>query len=205
MQINLRPSNDPVSIRWMRPGSQAVEAILREQNAPILPLPTPWCFNRAEWALLVTSGLVHALGGPHGWQDWDDATHLRPSGVNERDCLLSVAALFLQGPTWPQGGDRARRAFERLAERATQYRATEGNESILPWPRVVFSHAGRLLPDPSFQAPALEHMVEETHIDTLVDLAKHGEEITFKDLAQTLGVPAEKLNELWAGTVRRVR
>ena len=231
MQINLRPSDDPVSIRWMRPVSLAVEVMLREQDAPTLPLPTPWVFDRAEWTVLVASGLVHALGGPHGWQDWDEATAFRTSGVNERDHLLIIASLLLQGTMNPESWlmpavirgsalgplNRSLQAMRRLAERAAQYQMNEGMaDDVLPWPRVLTEHAGRLLlsdaqrrflefPDPSFQAPMLEHLVEETHIDTLVDLAKHGEEATFKELARTLGVAADRVDELWAGTVRRIR
>lgn len=212
MQINLRPSDGPV-IQWMRPVSPAIEGLLREQDAPILPPPTTWYFSRAEWTMLVTSGLVYALGYPHGWDDWDQMNRFRPYDVDEREHLLVVAALLLQQqdssavpsewllpqPPWQSG---AVRALYRLVKRALQYRRDEGiAEDPLPWPR--FGQGVRL-PDPNFQAPRLEMLVEETHIDTLVDLAKHGEEATFKELAQTLGVPAEKLDELWVGTVRRV-
>ncbi len=60
------------------------------------------------------------------------------------------------------------------------------------------------LPLPGGHEPLLEHSIEATHVETLVDLAKHGEEVTFKDLARTLGVPVEQLNDLWTGTVRRI-
>lgn len=212
MQINLRPSDDPVQISWRRPSYVVVgplpECIVTPMDPPV------WSFDRAEWTVMVTSGLIRALGAPHGWDDWNEATAFRAPGVDERDHLLIVAALFLQGMSsgalgflqlenegrLPSAVARASRAIERLAERAAQYRMDEGlADDPLPWPRMW------LLPDPSFQSPALEHMVEETHIDTLVDLAKHGEEATFKELARTLGVAADRVDELWAGTVRRIR
>ena len=224
LQINLRPSEDPVQIRWTRPIHVRLEC--RADDAIMVyrtPQPPVWVFDRAEWTVLVTSGLVHALGDPHGWQDWDEAIEPRAIGVDERDLLLLVAVLFLRGmipgqacssqpqPAWwpSTPTTRACRAMERLAERALQYQRDDENEEIaadvLPWPRVITSYVGRLLPDPSFQAPLLESVVEETHVDTLVDLAKHGEEATFKELALTLGVTADQVDELWTGTRLRLR
>jgi hypothetical protein len=211
MTINFRPSEDLVMIRLMRPITMATERILRDQDAPILPPPTPLSFSRAEWALLVSSGLLFALGVSPGWQDWDKATAFRAAEVTEKDHLLIVASLFLQGRNfghepYPPALAEAGEAIERLCRRAADYRRMEGIQTPIepgPMPRIAHFHGGRLwfsnhdLPNPNFQAPLLEHAVDGTHVDVLIDLAKQ--------LAQTLGVPAERLDDLWTGTVRRVK
>lgn len=43
------------------------------------------------------------------------------------------------------------------------------------------------------------------HVSTLLDLARQGDETTFKDLAACVGVPKDQLDEMWLGTVRRVQ
>jgi len=43
------------------------------------------------------------------------------------------------------------------------------------------------------------------HVPVLLDLARAGDEATFKDLARSVGVPGEQLEELWSGTVTRLR
>ncbi len=196
MRINLdRRSEDMVAIRLIRPVPLATMTALREQDAPILLAPPPMTFGRAEWSVLVTSGLIHALGLPGGWWDWDTVTAFRAPEVTEQDHLLIVASLFLQGHEFGLDQylpDRISAGAARLSRHAAEYRERESIQTpMAPWPQVV--------------APLLEHAVDKTHIETLMDLAKHGEEATFKDLAQTLGVPAEKLDELWTGTVRRVK
>ena len=219
LQINLADQRNPdlVAIRLMRPIAVAVRALENEE----IPRPAePLTFSRAEWALMVSSGLLYALNTRPGWQDWDDATAFRAATVTEKDHLLVVASLLLQGhdfghgQPWPPALARAGAAIKRITQRAAQYREQEGITTPIdpgPMPRVAHFHGGRLwfsnhdLPDPSYQAPLVEHAVEATHVDVLIDLAKQGEETTFKDLAQTLGVPAERLDALWTGTVRRVK
>ena len=41
--------------------------------------------------------------------------------------------------------------------------------------------------------------------ETLLDLARAGDEETFKDLARALGVPADEVDGLWIGTLARAR
>ena len=41
--------------------------------------------------------------------------------------------------------------------------------------------------------------------ETLLDLARAGDEATFKDLALSIGIPPAQVDSLWAGTVARVR
>ena len=225
-----RRPEDLVAIRLMRPISVAVAACTHAEGREILPPPTPITFSRAEWSILVTSGLFHALGLQYGWRDWDRVTAFLAPEISEKDHLLVVASLFLQG--YDFHGEhailgapyRAFRAVTSLASAAAAYRERENIQPpVAPWPTVLyFSVEGRLWfvglgqelqnqllePEPahpSFEAPLLEQAVEATHIETLMDLAKHGEEATFKELARTLGVAAERLDELWAGTIRRVK
>jgi len=42
------------------------------------------------------------------------------------------------------------------------------------------------------------------HVETLLDLARAGDEATFKELARSLGVAPARLDALWAGTVARL-
>lgn len=228
MDINLRPGEDWAMIRFMRPRRVAVQAI--HPDTPVRPPEAPMVFSRAEWALLVSSGLLYALGvnraggnRDNGWDDWDEATAFRATGVTERDHLLIVASLFAQGcnfgqyyAPYPPALASAGEAIERLCRRAAEYRQMEGVQSPIepgPWPRVARFHGGRLwitnedrrLPDPSYEESLPWNAVEASHVDVLIDLAKQGEETTFKELAQTLGVPAERLDDLWTGTVRRVQ
>lgn len=219
MNVNVRPDSDLVMIRLMRPVAVAVQAL--DEDAPINPpLPHIMAFSRAEWALLVASGLLYAIGvhraggncdNGWGWADWDKATAFRAAGVTEKDHLLIVASLFLQGYElgWANVNPllEAEVAIGRLCRRAAEYREMEGIQSPIelgPMPRVAHFHPTGILPDPSFQATLLERTVEATHVDVLIDLAKQGEEATFKELARTLGVAADKIDELWTGTVRRV-
>jgi hypothetical protein len=46
---------------------------------------------------------------------------------------------------------------------------------------------------------------ESEHAEALVDLARHGREQEFRDLAAAVGVAAARINGLWAGTRARVR
>lgn len=49
------------------------------------------------------------------------------------------------------------------------------------------------------------YRLEDEMVDTLCDLAAQGEEATFRDLAQSVGVPPEDLQALWEGTVARTK
>ena len=40
-------------------------------------------------------------------------------------------------------------------------------------------------------------------IDTLVDLARAGDEVTFRDLARSLGIAPDEIDALWRGTLAR--
>ena len=42
-------------------------------------------------------------------------------------------------------------------------------------------------------------------LETLLDLARAGDEATFRDLALAFGVPAAEVDGLWAGTLARAR
>lgn len=222
MHLNLAPGAHYVTISIVRP--LRVCRVLESD-----PIPRPddslITFSRAEYTLLVVSGLYAALRAPLGWRDWEDATAHRAHGISEKDHLLCIASLLSQGRNLglPGHGHHlpASRAMQRLSERAALWRANEGIET----PLTVFPDGTVLLqgdrpdqalswaanPQTVVQAPIdggpfnfIGQAVDQTHIETLTDLAKHGEEATFKDLAQTLGVPAEKLDELWTGTVRRL-
>lgn len=43
----------------------------------------------------------------------------------------------------------------------------------------------------------------EEQVETFLDLARHGDEVTFKELAYCLGVGAGMVNEFWTRTVAR--
>lgn len=222
-QINLADQQNPdlVSIQLMRPITTAAAFRAVEANSTILPPPPPLTFSRAEWTLMVSSGLFYALSTGSGWLDWDDATAFRAEGVTEKDHLLVVASLLLNnhafghGLPWPLALAHAGDAIMRIAERAAHYREQEGITTPIdpgPMPRAAYFHEGRLwlsnhdlrLPDPSYQSTLVEHAVEATHVDVLIELAKQGEEATFKDLARTLGVAADRVDALWTGTTRRL-
>ena len=47
-------------------------------------------------------------------------------------------------------------------------------------------------------------LLEDETVATLCDLARENAETAFKDLARMVGVEAERLDELWTGTRRRV-
>ena len=206
MYFNLAPGQTHVSI--VRPLSPRVRIDDLSELDPTAGIMT---FSPSEWAVFILSGLRAALDTHKGWKLWDEASAHRGPDVAEKDHLLVIASLLAQGRDLGQtfecfpGHRRATMAIRELAYRAASWRAQEG----IPTPLTVFpdgsARLGQDLPDPIFQAPLLEHAVEATHVDVLIDLAKQGEEATFKDLAQTLGVPAAKLDELWAGTVRRVQ
>ena len=51
-----------------------------------------------------------------------------------------------------------------------------------------------------WRGPALPH----DHVDILLDLAHEGDEATFRDLAQSVGVEATALDALWPGTRQRL-
>ena len=42
-------------------------------------------------------------------------------------------------------------------------------------------------------------------VETLVDLARQGDESTFRDLARSVGVSADDLDDFWTWTIRRLR
>lgn len=48
-------------------------------------------------------------------------------------------------------------------------------------------------------------LLTEEQIETFLDLARQGDEVTFKELACCLGVGADALDEFWTRTVTRVR
>lgn len=201
--FNLAPGQ--TYVRIVRP--RVLNQVLRETDRIPDPMENVLTFSRSEWAVFVLSGLHAALNSSGGWRLWDDASAHRGPMVAEKDHLLVIAGLLTQGRDLGQtyeylsGHQRAARAIRELARLAANWREQEGIHT----PLQVFPNGMARLPDPDFETPYLENLVDKTHIDTLLDLAKHGDETTFKDLAQTLGVPAAKLEELWAGTVRRVK
>lgn len=204
----LQLGGEATQIRIVRP-SRAICTLPQDARGLLIPPILDadiLSFSRAEWSIMVLSGLFTALGPPNGWNLWDEATAHRAPHVSEKDHLLVVASMFTQGvdpgttfQACHPGHDRATAAFQELARRAGRWREQEG----IATPITVFPDGSAELPESV--SPMLEHAVEKTHIETLLDLAKHGDEAIFKDLAQTLGVPAEKLDELWAGTIRRVQ
>lgn len=176
-------------------------------------------FTRSEWALMVGSGLWGAIS-QCGWRVWDDVTAHRVPQVQEKDHLLLVANLFLQGfeidftgmariPACPT--PLAYSALSLLSAAAALWRSQnppEPTSRACPPPSGPMFHQ-EIQPRPWAWAPPREPQVEQSvegsHVETLVDLAKHGEEATFKDLAQTVGVRRELLDELWKGTVARLK
>ena len=54
------------------------------------------------------------------------------------------------------------------------------------------------------QARGPEDFVTSDHVPMLLELARHGDEATFRDLARSLGVKAEHLDAMWTGTRARV-
>ena len=204
LTFNLAPGQ--TYVRMARP---RVRGILLDERDRVItgPMDDVLTFSRSEWAVLVLSGLKAALESSGGWRLWDRATAHRDPAVAEKDHLLVIAGLLTQGrdvgQTYEYMPDyrRAGAAIRELARMAANWRLQEGIQT----PLRVFPDGSGWLPDPAFETPYLENLVDKTHIDTMLDLAKHGEEATFKDLAQTLGVPVEKLGELWTGTVRRVK
>ena len=47
--------------------------------------------------------------------------------------------------------------------------------------------------------------IADDHVKTLVDLARQGREQDFRDLGAMLGVDKGALDDLWAGTVARLK
>jgi hypothetical protein len=203
MTFNLAPGQ--IYVRMVRP--RILNQVRETDRIPNHTSEDILIFSRSEWAVFVLSGLKAALESPGGWKLWDEASAHRGPLVAEKDHLLVIASLLTQGRDLGQtyeylpGHRQAAMAIRKLARLAANWRAQEG----ISTPLQVFPDGSARLPDPAFETPYLENLVEKTHIETLLDLARHGEEATFKDLAQTLGVPAEKLDELWTGTVRRVQ
>lgn len=56
----------------------------------------------------------------------------------------------------------------------------------------------------SFDPTPSEPFVHGEHVEVLIDLARSGEELTFKELAAALGVNPESIDVLWQGTLRRL-
>ncbi len=172
-------------------------------------------FHRSEWALMVLSGLWAAIKAL-GWRVWEEATPRRAEG--ERDHMLLIASMFARGilPDVYATSTMAqeRRAFEamrRLSEAAALWRAQEGIRTpvnVFPDGSATFQDTAPPPSRPLLDQPAHQYIglyVEQTHTDTLLDLAEHGEEATFKDLARTLGVEPDRLDDLWTGAVERIQ
>jgi hypothetical protein len=212
MHLNLAPGIDYVTISIVRP---LRVCSVREDDQIPRPDDSLITFSRAEYALLVVSGLYAALRAPRGWKDWEEATVHRAHSISEKDHLLCIASLLSQGRDLGLPGHGrhllASRAMQRLSERAALWRAQEGISTPLTvFPDGAVSWAAN--PQPVVQAPIngglfnfIGQAVDQTHIETLIDLAKHGEEATFKELARMLGVAADQVDELWTGTIRRVK
>ncbi|MFQ5990393.1 MAG: hypothetical protein ACE5K9_10805, partial [Candidatus Methylomirabilales bacterium] len=48
-------------------------------------------------------------------------------------------------------------------------------------------------------------LTDPDQVRTLLDLARSGDKDQFVELARCLGVPADRVESLWEGTVRRLR
>lgn len=211
--------NDPhagsgiVTIRIAKPvAPQRIPA-----SAAIVPLEH-FDFSRGEWAVLVMSGLWAAIKAC-GWSTWDIATSLRSAGVSEKDHLMATAGLLSQGGVmgeWICAGGAsdwrsprewyAARALRQLGEAAKAWRQQEGIETPLRvFPTGDVLMADRMNPPRRWDPPVYRPPITDEQAETLVDLAEQRDEATFKDLARALGVPAERVDEFWTETTKRVR
>ncbi len=69
----------------------------------------------------------------------------------------------------------------------------------------AFTAVGETIAQLQRGLPPWRDELRDDHFDTLLDLARAGDESTFKDLARSVGIPAEDLDALWSGTVARIR
>jgi hypothetical protein len=68
--------------------------------------------------------------------------------------------------------------------------------------RVADGGGDSYCPTPYDDAIAVDYV---DHVKTLVDLARQGREQDFRDLGAMLGVAKDQLDDLWLGTMARVK
>lgn len=75
------------------------------------------------------------------------------------------------------------------------------------WNVTVFGQRVVVVVEPSVtvEGLAVEGQIDPHGIKALVDFAREGDEATFREYAGCLGVSADRLDALWAGTVARAR
>jgi hypothetical protein len=122
-------------------------------------------------------------------------------GADMREALASIRAEFAGF-----GCDLSDLSDEDLERELADFREAVRTAGITAEAAArAFTAVGETIAQLQRGLPPWRDDLRGDYFDTLFDLARAGDESTFKDLARSVGVPAEDVDALWSGTVAQIR